>query len=125
MGRLARPQVPRAPLARGHHKHGRVAEESPHPGHRQGADRARRRRVPQRLDRPAGRPGGDAPHYPLFYNPDPMPRPVNPWELIFNFPQIRDRFADVIARWVALQEPYESVMGLFFGTLYQQASYRE
>jgi hypothetical protein len=64
-------------------------------------------------------------YYPLFYNPDPMPRPVNPWELIFNFPQIRDRFADVIARWVALQEPYESVMGLFFGTLYQQASYRE
>jgi hypothetical protein len=64
-------------------------------------------------------------YYPLFYNPDPMPRPVNAWELIFDFPQIGDRFADVIARWAALQEPYESVMGLFFGTLYQQASYRE
>jgi hypothetical protein len=64
-------------------------------------------------------------YYPLFYNPDPMPRRVNAWELIFNFPQIRDRFADVIARWVAFQDPYESVIGLFFGTLYQQASYRE
>jgi hypothetical protein len=64
-------------------------------------------------------------YYPLFYNPDPMPGRVNAWELIFNFPQVRDRYADVIARWVALQEPYESVIGLFFGTLYQQASYRE
>jgi hypothetical protein len=64
-------------------------------------------------------------YYPLFYNPDPMPRRVNVWELIFDFPQIHERFADVIERWLALQEPYESVMGLFFGTLYQQASYRE
>jgi hypothetical protein len=64
-------------------------------------------------------------YYPLFYNPDPMPRPVHAWELIFDFPQIRDRFADVLARWIGLQVPYEPVLGLFFGTLYQQASYRE
>jgi ApeA-like protein/HEPN superfamily Apea-like protein len=64
-------------------------------------------------------------YYPPFYNPDPMPRPVHAWELIFDFPQVRERFADLIARWVGLQEPYQSVMGLFFGTLYQRASYRE
>ncbi len=64
-------------------------------------------------------------YYPLFYNPDPMPRQVNAWELIFDFAQIRDRFAGVIARWVSFQEPYEPVIALFFSTLYQQASYRE
>jgi hypothetical protein len=74
-------------------------------------------------------PHGDAVemhvYYPLFYNPDPMPRLVHAWELIFTFPQVGQRFADLMARWIALQESYQSVMGLFFGTLYQQASYRE
>lgn len=64
-------------------------------------------------------------YYPLAHNPEPSELRVDWWQLIFDFPQIRDRFADVITSWLALQEPYEPVMGLFFGTLYQQASYRE
>jgi hypothetical protein len=52
-------------------------------------------------------------YYPLFYNPDPMPRAIHALELIFNFSQVRERFAGLIARWVGLQEPYQSVMGLF------------
>lgn len=64
-------------------------------------------------------------YYPLVHNPEPLQRGVNGWELIFDFPQVRDRFAEVMTLWLALQAPYEPVVGLFFGTLYQQASYRE
>jgi hypothetical protein len=63
--------------------------------------------------------------YSLFYNPDPMPRPVNWWELLFDYPQIAERLADVLSRWIALHQQYDAVIGLFFGTIYQQASYRE
>ena len=54
-------------------------------------------------------------YYPLAHNPDPSERRIQPWELLFGFPQVRDRLSDVLAKWLALQEPYEPVLGLFLG----------
>jgi ApeA N-terminal domain 1/Apea-like HEPN len=63
--------------------------------------------------------------YPLSHNPEPSQRAADSLELIFDFSEVGDRFADVLNRWLGLQERYEPVMGLFFGTIYQATSYRE
>jgi Apea-like HEPN/ApeA N-terminal domain 1 len=74
------------------------------------------------------RAGNTVPLY-LFYavphNPEQRLQPVNRWELLFDYPQVRDRLPEVLSRWLAHQDTYEPVFGLYFGTLYQQASYRE
>src|SRR5918996_2442885 len=63
--------------------------------------------------------------YPLPRNPEQSSRGVNPWELLFNLQQVRDRIPEVLSRWLAHQDLYEPVFGLYFGTLYNPSSYRE
>ena len=63
--------------------------------------------------------------YALPRNPEPSSRGVNPWELLFSLQQVRDRLPDVLSRWLAHQDLYEPVFGLYFGTLYNPSSYRE
>jgi hypothetical protein len=63
--------------------------------------------------------------YPLPHNPEPSARRAYPWELLFNFAQARDRLPDVLSRWLAHQDLFEPVFGLYFGTLYNPSSYRE
>lgn len=65
----------------------------------------------------------------LFYalprNPEPSSRDVDPRELLFNLQQVRDRLPDVLSQWLAHQDLYEPVFGLYFGMLYNPSSYRE
>jgi len=63
--------------------------------------------------------------YALSRNPEPSSRGVNPRGLLFNLQQVRDRLPDVLNRWLAHQDLYEPVFGLYFGTLYDPSSYLE
>jgi hypothetical protein len=56
---------------------------------------------------------------------EPSERTVHPAEMIFPYPRIADRFAEISERWFALQDDLSVVVSLFFGTLYTRGLPRE